>query len=458
MYYYTPRNLNPHLFCGLDGYMKSIKFLIFPFYLLVTILLGMQVAIASEIAKATYLVGDVKVERQGTTISLQENGSIFEGDALVTGADGIVHIHFVDGALISARPGTKLQVVRYFYDEAAPENSEIKLELIRGVARSISGKGAQHAKDKYRLNTPVAAIGVRGTDYEVFASDTGLQASVNSGGIVVAPYSSECLQSSLGPCGEGFVELFAGDSRVVVVGFDSNEARLMSVIDAIKLLQQQGELDKASASNDLGTAEPIKDLAESDSKSDDTTEATKIDDVEPLAESAQIASNLSSDLVSRQLVWGRWSGAVSADELALDYSSAKIGRASVLGNTEYGLFRAGKFQSMPNEGVIDFSLQGFQAEASSNGASSKLANLGGELKLDFGLGAYSTDLLMHSALTDYVSLSESGVVSSNGVFVTRTPNQWVAGALSPDLSEAAYFFQLNSNGFLVEGTTLWNKQ
>jgi hypothetical protein len=452
MYYYTPRNLNPHLICGLDGYMKSIKFLIFPFYLLVTILLGMQVSFASEIATATYLVGDVKVERQGATISLQENGSIFEGDALVTGADGIVHIHFVDGALISARPGTKLQIVRYFYDEAEPENSEIKLELIRGVARSISGKGAQHAKDKYRLNTPVAAIGVRGTDYEVFASDTGLQASVNSGGIVVAPYSSECLQSSLGPCGEGFVELFAGDSRVVVVGFDSNEARLMPVIDAIKLLQQQGELDKASAANDRADSDSDGNLDESDSK------AYVVDKSLPLSESAQAIELTRSELASRQLVWGSWSGVPATEELALDYALANSGRSVIIGNAKYGLFRAGEFQRVPGEGLLNFSLQGFQAKASSNGASSKLANLGGELKLDFGSGAYTTDLLMHSALTDYLSLSESGVVGSNGVFVTRKPNQWVAGALSPDLSEAAYFFQLNSNGFLVEGTTLWNKQ
>ena len=329
---------------------------------------------------------------------------------------------------------------------------------MQGVARSISGKGAQHAKDKYRLNTPVAAIGVRGTDYEVFASNSGLQASVNSGGIVVAPYSSECLQSSLGPCGEGFVELFAGDSRVVVVGFDSNEARLMPVIDAINLLQEQGELDKASALNDLNGGEVSEDLAVSETKANENTEIQKIDEVEPLADSAEIASGVNSELASRQLVWGRWSGAVAPDELALDYSVAKLGRSAVLGNVDYGLFRAGKFQSSPNEGVLDFSLQGFQADAFSNGASTSLANLGGELSLDFGSGAFSTDLLMYSALTDYVSLSESGVVGSNGVFVKRTPNQWVAGAISPDLSEAAYFFNLNTGGFLVEGTTLWNKQ
>lgn len=41
---------------------------------------------------------------------------------------------------------------------------EVRFKLETGVARAISGTAAESAKDRFRLNTPLVAIGVRGTD------------------------------------------------------------------------------------------------------------------------------------------------------------------------------------------------------------------------------------------------------------------------------------------------------
>lgn len=45
------------------------------------------------------------------------------------------------------------------------EQSLVRFRLDRGVARAISGAAAEGARERFRLNTPLVAIGVRGTDF-----------------------------------------------------------------------------------------------------------------------------------------------------------------------------------------------------------------------------------------------------------------------------------------------------
>ena len=52
-----------------------------------------------------------------------------------------------------------------------PASSEVRLQVDHGITRSISGRATEVDKNRFRLNTPVAAIGVRGTDFIVQATD-----------------------------------------------------------------------------------------------------------------------------------------------------------------------------------------------------------------------------------------------------------------------------------------------
>lgn len=72
----------------------------------------------------------------------------------------------------------------------------------QGVARAISGAAAEGARERFRLNTPLVAIGVRGTDFVVRADAQQAQAQVNQGAIVMAPLTApECQAQATGPCG-----------------------------------------------------------------------------------------------------------------------------------------------------------------------------------------------------------------------------------------------------------------
>src|SRR5206468_13072945 len=98
------------------------------------------------------------------------------------------------------RPQTRARIVTYHIDEKNPANTRVKLELLSGVARAKSGDAVKLARQNFRFNTPVAAIGVRGTDFTVFTDNNTSRVAVISGGVVMSGFGGACRADALGPC------------------------------------------------------------------------------------------------------------------------------------------------------------------------------------------------------------------------------------------------------------------
>ena len=143
---------------------------------------------AAEAGKVIFVAGAAQVvERKAL-----EGDAVQEGELLQTGADGFLYVKTADNGLFILRPNTKARIVAYQIDNANPENTRVKLELLSGVARSKSGDAVKRARQNFRFNTPVAAIGVRGTDFTVFTDDKTSRVSVLSGGIVMSGFGDAC--------------------------------------------------------------------------------------------------------------------------------------------------------------------------------------------------------------------------------------------------------------------------
>lgn len=151
---------------------------------------------AAEAGKVIFVAGAAQVVDRKAA----EGDAVQEGELLQTGADGFIYVKTADNGLFILRPNTKARIVTYHIDEARPENTRVKLELISGVARSKSGEAVKRARQNFRFNTPVAAIGVRGTDFTVFTDDTTSRVSVLSGGVVVSGFGDACRPDGAGPC------------------------------------------------------------------------------------------------------------------------------------------------------------------------------------------------------------------------------------------------------------------
>lgn len=160
--------------------------------------------------QVVFAVGDAYIVGPSGPTLAKSGAEVIIGDRLVTGPKGYMHLRMADGAFIGIRSESLLVIDDYQFDVSAPQDGRVKLHLQDGTVRAISGRIAQHNKQNFRLNTPIAAIGVRGTDFVVASDHTNTYVSVAEGGIALAPYSSDCRWDQLGACsGAGVMDLYA---------------------------------------------------------------------------------------------------------------------------------------------------------------------------------------------------------------------------------------------------------
>lgn len=104
------------------------------------------------------------VDAQGQTRMPQVRDKLIEGDTVVTGRDGEVHIRTDDNGFVAVRPSTKFRIDAYAAH--ADINDKSVTSLLVGSVRSITGWIGKLNPDAYAIKTPSATIGVRGTDHE----------------------------------------------------------------------------------------------------------------------------------------------------------------------------------------------------------------------------------------------------------------------------------------------------
>ena len=115
--------------------------------------------------KVELVEGEVTVsDKSKRTRRVAVGDSIFEGEGIVTGKDGELHLDMEDGGFIAVRPNTRMSIAAY----RAEGDSQDKgiFSLLQGTFRSVTGWIGKYNPRSYQVRTPTATIGVRGTDHE----------------------------------------------------------------------------------------------------------------------------------------------------------------------------------------------------------------------------------------------------------------------------------------------------
>lgn len=127
----------------------------------------------AAVGKFLFVLGDVQVENTASRAA-KKGDSVVTGDEVVTGQTGRAQLLMVDKAKIALRPETRFVVEAYELPSSSETGAAIDIEtqggtsvlrLLEGGFRTISGSVGKEEADEYQVKTPVATIGIRGTDY-----------------------------------------------------------------------------------------------------------------------------------------------------------------------------------------------------------------------------------------------------------------------------------------------------
>ncbi|OQX06282.1 MAG: hypothetical protein BWK73_31265, partial [Thiothrix lacustris] len=156
------------------------------------------------IGKVTYLLGQAEVTNADGSVSpLAVQMEIPDGGRIHVKKRSRLNLLMVDGGSEKLGPDTVFTFNKYTYDPNDPQATEIRKTLQDGEVTSTTGRGGDVAKERYRLNSPLAAIGVLGTEYTVKVSKGETWVTVHSGEISIAKLGGSCQRSGLGACAGG---------------------------------------------------------------------------------------------------------------------------------------------------------------------------------------------------------------------------------------------------------------
>jgi hypothetical protein len=109
--------------------------------------------------------GEVLALSNGGSRELKQGDFIYQNDEIITSARSFAVLQFVDGAKVTVRPDSTLIIEQYLY--AGNDSDEATLNLVSGGLRVITGAMAKSNPENYKVRTPVALMGVRGTEFSI---------------------------------------------------------------------------------------------------------------------------------------------------------------------------------------------------------------------------------------------------------------------------------------------------
>lgn len=140
------------------------------------------------VGQVVWIKGSVKdVDANNVSKPLARRGVVFEKDTIESDDSGSGEIVFSDNTILSITPGTQIKIEQYQYSHgAAPSKDKYIVNLAKGGFRTISGAIAKSNPSNYQVNTPVATIGVRGTQWAVEINGISLNVKIEKGSIEIS--------------------------------------------------------------------------------------------------------------------------------------------------------------------------------------------------------------------------------------------------------------------------------
>jgi hypothetical protein len=134
-------------------------------------------------ARVDFAYGNVTVSgADGREQPLVRGAELDNGDTVRT-ADGRAQLRFADGAYVSLQPNSEFAIRDYRFDGKTDGSERGFFGLAKGAMRTVTGLIGRVNRDSYRVTTPTATIGIRGTGGVIQVLNDGSTLIVGTSGI-----------------------------------------------------------------------------------------------------------------------------------------------------------------------------------------------------------------------------------------------------------------------------------
>jgi hypothetical protein len=124
---------------------------------------GDQVAAQEAIGTVSRIQGEASGTHGSATRALAVNASVILNETVTTGAAARLEVTFKDNTRLTLGENAKLTLDRYVFNPAAGRGT-IRFKVVGGL-RFLSGQVSKLARSDVSVTTPVATIGIRGTEF-----------------------------------------------------------------------------------------------------------------------------------------------------------------------------------------------------------------------------------------------------------------------------------------------------
>lgn len=128
----------------------------------------------TSVAKVVDIKGDVyaqnREDKNAQERKLAMGAGLHPKDFLTSQADSYVVMVFRDGEKVTLQPKSELDIVKYDFQQPGKKD-QMLFKLAAGGMRALTGSIGKKDKSAYALDTPVATIGIRGTESETVIDD-----------------------------------------------------------------------------------------------------------------------------------------------------------------------------------------------------------------------------------------------------------------------------------------------
>jgi hypothetical protein len=129
-------------------------------------------AAVADIGSIVDLTGTAVIKRGKDTIAVAKGTPVETNDRVET-KNGVVNIRFKDDTSVKVTENSSLVIDDFVYDPKNAAGGKLSLKAASGTVRYVSGNIAHNNPNSVKINTPTAAIAVRGTDFVMAVDETG---------------------------------------------------------------------------------------------------------------------------------------------------------------------------------------------------------------------------------------------------------------------------------------------